>query len=287
MIHKISNQTKRKRRPLLNEFTPNSKQSSLMSTLKITTFQAYLFWENIDKNLQNLALRLSAIREKTDLIILPEMFNTSFTMNAEQLAEDMGGKTMEWMKKQAEKFDCVVTGSLAIKENGRYYNRLIWMRPDGTYEKYDKRHLFGLGKEDQVYTAGTEKLFVELNGWKICPVICYDLRFPVWLRNNASDYDLLIVVANWPDKRVLHWKTLITARAIENQSFVIGVNRVGHDGNEIYHSGDSMCINPNGNTVYYKPNDEDLYTFSISLDEVTAVRRALPFLKDADLFKLS
>ncbi|MDF3076332.1 MAG: amidohydrolase [Sphingobacteriaceae bacterium] len=257
-----------------------------MSILKITTFQAYLFWENIDKNLQNLSLRLSWIREKTDLIVLPEMFSTGFSMNAPTLAEEMGGKTMSWMQEQAEKFNCVVTGSIIVKEKGKFYNRLIWMRADGSYETYDKRHLFGLGKEDQVYTAGTKKLFVELNGWKICPIICYDLRFPVWLRNTPPEYDMLLVIASWPEKRSLHWRTLIPARAIENQAYVVGVNRMGHDGNEVYHSGDSMCIDPNGNTVYYKPNDEDLYTFSISSEEVEKCRRAFPFLKDADSFKL-
>jgi predicted amidohydrolase len=258
-----------------------------MSTLKITTFQSYLFWENIDKNLQNLGLRLSSIREKTDLIVLPEMFSTGFSMNPSKLAEEMGGKTMKWMLEQARKFDSVVTGSIIIKEENKNYNRLIWMRPDGTYEFYDKRHLFGLGEEDQHYTAGTKKLFVELNDWKICPVICYDLRFPVWLRNTDQEYDMLLIVANWPERRSLHWRSLIPARAIENQAFVVAVNRVGHDGNEVYHSGDSMCIDPNGKVIYYKPNDEDLYTFSINKDDVTEARAAFPFLKDGDSFKLT
>lgn len=257
-----------------------------MNILKVTTFQAYLFWENIEKNLQNLGLRLSSIREKTDLIVLPEMFNTGFSMNPEKLAEDMGGRSMKWMLEQAKKFNSVVTGSLIIKEEGKYYNRLIWMRPDGSHEWYDKRHLFGLGDEDQHYTGGNKKLFVELNGWKICPVICYDLRFPVWLRNKDEEYDILLVVANWPEKRSLHWRTLIPARAVENQAFVIAVNRVGHDGNEVYHSGDSMCIDPNGKVVYYKPNDEDLYTFSINKEEVENARSHHPFLKDADGFKI-
>ncbi|MBK0378852.1 amidohydrolase [Mucilaginibacter segetis] len=258
-----------------------------MDNLKITVYQGYLFWENIDKNLQNISLRLSGIREKTNLIILPEMFNTGFTMNAEKLAENMGGKTMQWMAKTASGFDSVVTGSLIIKESDHYYNRLIWMKPDGTYEHYDKRHLFALGKEHQTYTAGTDKLIVELKGWKICAAICYDLRFPVWLRNVNEDYDLLMIVANWPEKRALHWRTLIPARAVENQSYVIGVNRVGHDGNEIYHSGDSTCIDPNGNVVYYKRDEEDVYTFSIIYDEIKKARRALPFLKDADSFTLN
>jgi len=257
-----------------------------MNTLKITTFQAYLFWENIDKNLQNLGLRLSSIREKTDLIVLPEMFSTGFSMNPELLAEEMDEKTMKWMLQQAKKFGSVITGSIIIKEDNKYFNRLIWMRPDGSYEYYDKRHLFGLGEEDQHYSTGNKKLFVELHGWKICPMICYDLRFPVWLRNKNEEYDMLLIVANWPERRSLHWRSLIPARAIENQAFVVAVNRVGHDGNEIYHSGDSMCIDPNGKVIYYKPNDEDLYTFSINKEDLNAARESFPFLKDADKFKL-
>src|SRR6476620_3975088 len=185
-----------------------------MDNLKITVYQGYLFWEKIDKNLQNIALRLSGIREKTDLIILPEMFNTGFTMNAAELAEEMEGKTMKWMKEKAKYFNAVVTGSLIIKEKDKFYNRLIWMKPDGTYQHYDKKHVFVLGGEDKVYQAGNKRLMVELNGWKIMPVICYDLRFPVWLRNNNELYDLLLVVANWPEKRAHHWRTLIPARAI-------------------------------------------------------------------------
>ncbi|TSJ39259.1 amidohydrolase [Mucilaginibacter corticis] len=257
-----------------------------MENLKITSFQGYLFWEKIDQNLQNIALRLSGIREKTDLIILPEMFNTGFTMNASELAEPMGGKTMQWMHKIAKQYDCVVTGSLIIAEKGKYYNRLIWMLPEGTCNYYDKRHLFALGKEHHTYTAGTKKLIVELKGWKICPMICYDLRFPVWMRNVKETYDLLLIVANWPERRALHWRTLIPARAVENQAYVIGVNRVGHDGNEVYHSGDSTCIDPNGNVVYYKRDEEDVYTFTIVADEIQKTRRAMPFLKDADEFTL-
>jgi len=257
-----------------------------MENLKITVFQGYLFWENVDKNLQNITLRLSGIREKTDLIILPEMFNTGFTMEAETLAEPMNGKTMLWMQDTAHKYDCVVTGSLIISESGKFYNRLIWMRADGSYECYDKRHLFGLGKEDRTYTAGTKRLIVELKGWKICPIICYDLRFPVWLRNKDAAYDLMLVVANWPEKRSLHWRTLIPARAVENQCYIIAVNRVGHDGNEVYHSGDSMCIDPNGNVVYYKRDEEDVYTFTINPEELIKVRRQLPFLADADDFEI-
>jgi predicted amidohydrolase len=215
------------------------------------------------------------------------MFNTGFTMNPSEFAEEMGGKTMKWMHDQARKFESVITGSLIIKEANKFYNRLIWMRPDGSYEQYDKRHLFGMGEEDKHYTAGTKKLFVELKGWKICPAICYDLRFPVWLRNKNEEYDLLLIVANWPERRSLHWRSLIPARAIENQAFVVAVNRVGHDGNEVFHSGDSMCIDPNGKVIYYKPNDEDLYTFTIHKNDLIEARKNFPFLKDADSFNIN
>ncbi|WP_170311745.1 nitrilase family protein [Pedobacter nototheniae] len=258
-----------------------------IENLKVTVFQAYLFWENTDKNLQNLSLRLSmGVREKTDLIILPEMFNTGFSMQSETLAEEMGGKTMQWMLQMAQKYECVVTGSLIIKENGNYYNRMIWMLANGEYQHYDKRHLFSMGDEDKHYTPGKDKLIVELKGWKIRLAVCYDLRFPVWLRNKDAEYDILLLVASWPDKRSSHWKALIPARAIENQSYVIGVNRVGHDGNQVYHGGHSMCIDPYGNTVYYKPEDEDMYTITITYEEIVKIRRQFPFLKDADHFHI-
>jgi omega-amidase len=257
------------------------------NNLKITVFQAYIFWENIDKNLQNLALRLSTgVKEKTDLIVLPEMFSTGFSMNVEPLAEEMNGKTMEWMTNIAKKYDCVITGSIIIKENGNFYNRLIWMPQDGQYQYYDKRHLFSMGKEDEHYTAGDKRVTVNLKGWKIRLATCYDLRFPVWLRNNQQDYDILLIIANWPDQRTAHWRALIPARAIENQSYVIAVNRVGHDGKEVYHSGHSMCLAPSGNTVYYKPEDEDLYTFTIGYEELVKTRNTFPFLQDADDFTI-
>jgi omega-amidase len=265
----------------------DSQHAPDIQNLKITIFQAYLFWENIDKNLQNLSLRLSmGVKEKTDLIVLPEMFNTGFSMNAAELAEEMDGKTISWMKQTAIRYECAITGSLIIRENGQYYNRMIWMLPSGEYQHYDKRHLFGMGQEDKTYTAGSEKVVVNLKGWKIRLAICYDLRFPVYLRNNDAAYDLLLIIASWPDKRIAHWKALIPARAIENQSYVVAVNRVGHDGNEIYHSGHSMCIDAYGNTVYYKPEDEDLYTFSINYQEMIKIRESFPFLKDSDQFSL-
>lgn len=265
-----------------------SPQYLNIQNLKVTVFQAYLFWENIDKNLQNIGLRLSGgVREKTDLIVLPEMFSTGFSMKAKELAEEMDGKTMQWLSKTAANYDCVVTGSLIIKENGHYYNRMVWMLPSGEYQFYDKHHLFTMGDEDKNFTAGNQQLIVELKGWKIRLAVCYDLRFPVWLRNKDAAYDILLLVASWPDKRSSHWRTLIHARAIENQSYVIAVNRVGHDGNQVYHSGHSMCIDPHGNTVYYKPEDEDLYTFSINYTDLEKTRMQFPFLKDADHFNIS
>lgn len=257
-----------------------------MEPLKVTTFQAYLFWENIDRNLDNLAQRISALRESTDLIVLPEMFNSGYTTNVDKCAEPMGGPTMKWMYEIAQLYDCVVCGSLIIEENGRYYNRFIWMTQNGTFVQYDKRHLFRMAKEDAIFTPGNKRVIVELKGWKICPMICYDLRFPVWSRNIGGAYDLLLYVANWPDTRSNHWKSLIPARAIENQAFVIGVNRVGHDGNEQYYGGNSMCISPAGNVVYFKPEYEDLYTFTIYPKDLEEVRSQYPFLQDSDNFRL-
>lgn len=257
-----------------------------METIKITVFQAYLFWENAEKNLQNLGLRLSSLKGKTDLIILPEMFNTGFTMNVEKCAERMDGMTMRWMYNTAKSFECVVAGTLIIEEEGRYYNRFVWMSPDGSYVHYDKRHLFGMANENSVFTAGESRVIVELKGWRICPMVCYDLRFPVWSRNQENGYDLLVYTASWPDKRSAHWRALIPARAIENQAFVIGVNRVGHDGNEVYYSGGSMCISPLGDVVYYKPEDEDLYTFTLNPKDLESARQQFPFLQDADKFSL-
>ncbi|NGM60507.1 amidohydrolase [Sphingobacterium sp. SGG-5] len=257
-----------------------------MEPIKITVFQAYLFWENVEKNLQNLGLRLSALKEKTDLIILPEMFNTGFTMNVAKCAEKVDGQTMRWLYDTAKKFECVVAGSLIIEEEGKYYNRFVWMSPDGSYVHYDKRHLFGMAEEDTVFTPGNSRIMLQLKGWKICPMICYDLRFPVWSRNQEDGYDLLVYIASWPDRRSGHWRALIPARAIENQAFVIGVNRVGHDGNEVYYSGGSMCISPVGDVVYYKPEDEDLYTFTLQPKDLEKGREQFPFLKDADKFSL-
>lgn len=256
-----------------------------MNDLKVTLVQSDLYWEDTAKNLDMFSRKLDSLQEHTDLIVLPEMFNTGFSMEAAKLAEEPNGETMRWMYKMAEMHDCVVTGSMIIYDDNRFYNRLIWMQKDGSFGYYNKRHLFRLGMEDRTYTAGAEKLIMELHGWRICPLICYDLRFPVWCRN-TSEYDLLLFVANWPEKRIAHWNTLLSARAIENQCYVVGVNRVGTDGNGIYHSGDSLATDAHGQTIWHKSREEAITTITLSKEELMLIRRQLPFLKDADRFML-
>ncbi|MBI4946781.1 MAG: amidohydrolase [Bacteroidetes bacterium] len=265
-----------------------------MKDITITIIQANLHWENIDENLKMFFQKISSIKEKTDLIVLPEMFSTGFTMNNKAMAEKMNGKTLEWMKKMAKEKDCVLTGSIIIEESGKYFNRLIWMRTDGSFETYDKRHLFRYANEQDHYTAGNKKLIVELNGWKICPMVCYDLRFPVWIRNRLTpnpsptgegQYDILLFVANWPERRNHPWKTLLMARAMENQSYVVGVNRIGNDGNTIYHSGDSAVINFKGEIIRKtKAHEESVETITLSKTELEDWRKTFPAWMDADQF---
>ncbi len=256
-----------------------------MSDLRVTLVQESLHWENVTENLRQFASFIRQFKNATDVIILPEMFSTGFSMNTSALAEEMNGKTVSWMKMMAAEVNAVITGSIIISENGNYYNRLIWMRPDGTQEHYDKRHLFSMGDEDKHYSAGNKRLIVSLNGWNICPQICYDLRFPVWNRNR-NDYDLLIFVASWPEPRNFAWKHLLQARAIENQSYVIGVSRIGNDGHAIYHSGDSALIDPLGEVVFTQADTAFAKTFTISKERLEYVRSKMPFLKDADEFEI-
>jgi len=256
-----------------------------MKDLNISIIQSNLHWEDINENIKMFSQKISSIQEKTDLIVLPEMFSTGFTMNNKPLAEKMNGKTFEWMKKMAKEKNCVLTGSIIIEENGTYFNRLIWMRADGTFETYDKRHLFRYAHEQDHYTAGNKKLIVELNGWKICPQICYDLRFPVWIRNRNKEYDVLIFVANWPERRNYPREALLLARAIENQAYVVGVNRIGKDGGGINHSGDSVAINPQGEVIRRaKPNEETIMTVTLSYAELEEWRKKFPVWMDADEF---
>ncbi|MEO6719917.1 MAG: nitrilase family protein [Ferruginibacter sp.] len=278
-----------------------------MPTLTITTIQTDLEWENKAANLQKLEEKINGIKEKTEIVVLPEMFSTGFSMDAKRLGETMDGTTVQWMKDLAAKNKIILTGSLIIEENGHYHNRLIWMLPNGQYGYYDKRHLFGLGSEDQHYTAGNKRLIASVKGWKINLLVCYDLRFPVWARNRAvepgepskenggqhseeillessPEYDVLIYVANWPEKRSHAWKTLLTARAIENQCYVVGVNRVGIDGKDIHYSGDSLVIDAMGETLYHKATLEDVHTITLQKEKLEEVRTKLPFWKDGDSF---
>ncbi|MFQ5445602.1 MAG: amidohydrolase [Saprospiraceae bacterium] len=257
----------------------------MKENLRITTVQSALHWENPAANLAMFTEKLKGLEEQTDVVILPEMFTTGFSMNATALAEEMDGPAMQWLEKQAARLGAVVTGSFIAEEEGRYYNRLVWMQPGGTFETYDKRHLFTLAGEHETYTAGIKKPAVEWQGWRICPLICYDLRFPVWSRN-AEGYDLLIYMANWPGKRGFHWRQLLMARAIENQTFVVGVNRVGEDENGHVYAGDTSVIDYSGKLIYRVSGAEDVFTTALSLLAQKDYRRTLQFLPDRDDFHI-
>lgn len=261
-----------------------------MSTLTISTVQSNLIWEEKSANLRLLEQKIAGIEEKTEIVILPEMFNTGFSMKPEQLAETMEGETVEWMKRVSRENAIVLTGSIMITEEGNYYNRLIWMLPNGTYGHYDKRHLFAYGEEDKQFSSGSKRLIASVKGWKIHLLICYDLRFPVWARQTVikegPEYDVLIYVANWPERRSHAWKTLLCARAIENQCYVIGVNRVGSDANNIYYSGNSLIIDPSGQVLYHLADEEDVHTITLQKDLLDEIRTKFPFWKDADLFRI-
>lgn len=258
-----------------------------MTPLHVTLIQSNLHWENITANLAMFSQKIVAIKEATDVIVLPEMFSTGFSMRAAELAEPMDGSAVQWMQKTAAEKNCVITGSLIIEEAGDYFNRLVWMRPDGTFDTYDKRHLFSLGGEEKTYTAGTAPLVVTIKGWRVRPLICYDLRFPVWSRNKNAGYDVLLYVANWPERRIQAWKYLLIARAIENQAYAIGLNRTGNDGNDMYHSGDSMVLDPLGNVLYHKQQEEDTATIELNYDELQKLRATFRFLEDGDDFVIN
>lgn len=263
-----------------------------MSSLTVTLIQTNLHWENKKANLEMLQKKIESIKEKTEVIILPEMFSTGFSMSPERLSEKMDGETVQWMQKMASSKKVILTGSVIIEENKKYFNRLIWMLPTGEYGVYNKRHLFAYADEHSHYTAGNKKLIASVKGWKINLQVCYDLRFPVWARQSPpvaeagrdGQYDLLINVANWPEKRSIAWKTLLRARAIENQCFVIGVNRTGADGNKIIYNGDSSIIDPLGEIIYHKNITEDIFTYTLQKEKVTETRNQFPFWRDADQF---
>ena len=260
-----------------------------MSELIITTIQTNLHWEDKAANLQMLEDKINSISAKTEIVVLPEMFSTGFSMQPKKLAETMDGETVQWMKRIVTAKKIILTGSVIIEEKGNYFNRLIWMLPNGQYGIYDKRHRFAYAGEDEHFTAGTKRLIASVKGWKINLLVCYDLRFPVWARQSPLstrrgaggevEYDVLIYVANWPERRIHAWKTLLQARAIENQCYVAGVNRVGKDGNDISYSGESMVIDPMGEALYHKKDVEDVFTVTLDKTHLDTVREKFPFWK--------
>jgi omega-amidase len=257
-----------------------------MHPLTLTLLQTALHWHDREANLAMFSEKLNQLSQPTDLIVLPEMLSTGFSMEAPAFAEPTEGPVLDWMRKVAEQQQAVVTGSVIVEEAGKYYNRLLWVRPDGSYAHYDKKHLFRMAGEDGVYTAGQQKLVVELKGWNICPLVCYDLRFPVWSRNVRNGYDLLLYVANWPEPRAQAWRTLLQSRAIENLAYCVGVNRVGQDGNGIAYAGDSMVVDPKGQVLLSATRLECMPTLTLSKEELTAYREKFPAHLDADGFEI-
>jgi predicted amidohydrolase len=253
-----------------------------MQDLKITLVQTELIWEDIPANLSNLGKKMDTIQEETDLIVLPEMFSTGFSMNASTLAQDMNGSAVLWLMDQSEKRHVDITGSVIIKDGEHYFNRLIWAKPDRRIRQYDKKHLFRMSGEDKVYHRGNAMLTVELKGWRIRPFICYDLRFPAWTRNSGHPYDVALFIANWPAIRVDQWGILLQARAIENQSYVIGVNRVGTDGNGIDYNGCSSAIDPVGHILSRKKDLPWIHTQSLSYSFIEEYRASFPAWMDRD-----
>ena len=297
-----------------------------MSTLTLTGIQTQLHWEDPEANRQMFEEKINSITDKTEIIILPETFSTGFSMKPKELAETMDGETVKWMKRISAEKKVILTGSIIIKDgNGQaahsvpttdvndqvadsvptgsvpaaYHNRLVWMLPNGQHGIYDKRHLFNYAGEGNEFTPGAKRLIASVKGWKINLLVCYDLRFPVWSRQTSTlnslsegdgtsvpEYDVLIYVANWPERRNHAWKTLLQARAIENQCYVVGVNRVGYDGNSNYHSGDSMVVDPMGEVLYTKAHEEDIFSVTLQKDKLEEIRTKLPFWKDGDNFMI-
>ncbi len=254
--------------------------------LKVALLQVDLIWEDPKANRALFDDKINAIKEQVDLIVLPEMFTSGFTMNAASVAETMDGESISWLKTKAKEINAALIGSLVISENNNYYNRLICVEPNGNLLHYDKRHTFTLAGEHNIYTAGKEKVIFNYKGWKICPLVCYDLRFPVWARN-VEDYDVLIYVANWPKVRINAWDSLLQARAIENMSYCIGVNRVGFDGNNYEYSGHSAVYDVLGCRIDSVPREKEATEVVIlEKDHIKKYRQKLNFLKDKDQFTL-
>ncbi len=263
-----------------------------MQDLKITIIQSDIHWEDIGANLAMFEEKIWQIGQPTDVIVLPEMFTTGFTMRANKHAEMMNMRTFKWMKQMADQTGALILGSFIANVHDRFYNRLLWMEPEGNFKTYDKRHLFRMAEENHTYAQGESLLIGHWKGWRICPLICYDLRFPVWSRNrwNAAlkktSYDVAIYVANWPKVRANVWETLLRARAIENLSYVVGVNRVGIDGNEIEYNGQSSIIGPKGDTIFSVDEIEAIRTTTLSANSLQSFRDRFPAFLDGDDFSI-
>jgi len=254
--------------------------------MKIALIQAPLVWENPEVNRKYFADKINSIQEEIDLVILPEMFSTGFTMHPENVSETMDGETIALLKSLAKAKKSAITGSLTIRENGKFYNRLVFVFPSGEIRNYNKRHLFSLAGEEKVYASGTEKLIVEYKGWKICPLICYDLRFPVFSRN-VEDYDLLLYIANWPQQRIQAWDILLKARSVENICYTIGVNRIGEDGNNHPYSGHSQVVDFLGNYLLEPQISEEIFMVNLDKNKMLETRQKFGFLNDRDYFEIN
>ena len=251
--------------------------------MKIALIQIPLVWEDPKSNRDYIEQKINTLEANTDLVVLPEMFTTGFTMQPERVAETMQGETIVWMQSLAKAKNCAITGSLVIIEKGNFYNRLLFVFPSGEIHYYNKRHLFTLAGEDKSYTKGSQKLIIEYRGWKICPLICYDLRFPVFARN-VEQYDLLLYVANWPTIRIQAWDTLLKARAVENMSYTIGVNRVGKDEKDYDYSGHSQVVDFLGNYAIVPQETEGVFYAQLDKEALLQTRAKLGFLNDQDTF---
>ena len=255
------------------------------SKMKVSLIQAPLIWENPKSNRDYFGIKINEVNLAVDLIVLPEMFTSGFTMNPEQVAETMQGVTITWLTALAKARNCAITGSLVIKENGNFYNRLVFVFPSGEVQFYDKRHLFTLSGEDKAYTSGNQKIVIDYLGWRICPLICYDLRFPAFSRNK-EDYDLLLYVASWPKIRTNAWDALLKARAIENMSYVVGVNRIGTDANGYEYIGHSQAVDFLGNYIQEPLETEGLFEVELEKEKMLETRQKLGFLNDKDSFEI-
>lgn len=253
--------------------------------MKVAIIQSPLYWENPILNRNYFEEKINEITQEVDLIVLPEMFTSGFTMNPSAVAETMQGETIHWLQSLAKAKKCAITGSLIIKEGENFFNRLVFVFPNGELQFYDKRHLFTLAGEDKVYTSGKEKLIVDYLGWKICPLVCYDLRFPVFARN-TENYDLLLYVANWPKPRINAWDILIKARSVENMCYTIGVNRVGLDSNNLEYIGHSQVVDYLGNSILEPQESEAAFIVELNKDKMLETRKKLGFLNDLDAFEM-